>query len=161
MLRSIIFVAMPPTVSIERESGVTSIRIRSAAAPVVTRPPSLAPCTAAPSATHSSGLRLRDGSFPVRRRTFSCTAGIRVEPPTSSTIPSCAVETPASSSTLRTGISVRSTRLRVRSSNTARETSMSRCFGSPWIVVIKGRLIFTIVWEESVFFASSAASRTR
>ena len=61
-------------------------------------PPSLPPCTAAPSATHSSGFRLCEGSFPVILLTSSTTAGTRVEPPTNSTIPSSAAEIPASES---------------------------------------------------------------
>ena len=36
--------------------------------------------------------------------------------------------------------------------------SISRCFGSLRTVVINGRLMVVIIWEERAFFASSAAS---
>ena len=83
--RSIKCVATPPTVSIERVSGVTSISSRPSPGPVRATPPRRPACTAAPSATHSSGFSERDGSSPVIRMTLACTAGMRVEPPTSNT----------------------------------------------------------------------------
>ena len=43
VFRSMILVAIPPTVSMARDSGVTSIRIISAALPVVISPPSFPP----------------------------------------------------------------------------------------------------------------------
>ncbi len=142
VLRSISFVETPPTVSMERESGVTSIRIISAACvPATSAPESFPPCTAAPSATHSSGFKFRDGSFPVSFLTWSNTAGTRVEPPTSRTSPRSAAVIPASLSACCTGPEVRSTRSCTSSLNFARVNVISMCFGSPFTVVINGRLI--------------------
>ena len=78
---------------------------------------SVEPCTAAPAATHSSGLMDDEGSLPVSARTCACTAGMRVEPPTSSTCPSSDAAMPASMSACCTGPVVRSTRSRVMFSN--------------------------------------------
>ena len=78
---SIIFVNTPPKVSIPNESGVTSNNKISFTSPVNTPP-----CTAAPSATHSSGLIPLCGSFPKNFLISSCTAGILVEPPTKITL---------------------------------------------------------------------------
>ena len=162
VLRSIIFVATPPTVSIDNDNGVTSIRMISAACdPATNAPPSFPPCTAAPKATHSSGLRFLDGSFPVRRVTSSYTAGIRVDPPTRSTIPRSDAEIPASFNACCTGPLVRSTRSFVSSLNLARVSVISICFGSPFTVVINGRLMLVVEEEERTFFAFSASSRTR
>ena len=91
VFRSIILVATPPTVSMDSDSGATSIKITLCAAEATVMPlpaASLPPCKAAPIATHSSGLTLRAGVFPVSFLTISCTAGMRVLPPTSSTCPS-------------------------------------------------------------------------
>ena len=91
VLRSMILVATPPTVSMDSDSGVTSIRITSCAAEATVMPmpglpaASLPPCSAAPIATHSSGLSVLLAALPVSFFTISCTAGIRVLPPTSST----------------------------------------------------------------------------
>jgi len=60
-----------------KESGVTSRRMMS-----LTSPASTPPWIAAPKATTSSGLMPLWGSLPVSERTFSCTAGMRVMPPT-------------------------------------------------------------------------------
>jgi len=157
-----ILVATPPTVSMDRDKGVTSIRMISAACePATKAPPSFPPCTAAPKATHSSGLRFLDGSFPVRRVTSSYTAGIRVDPPTRSTIPRSDAAIPASESACCTGPLVRSTRSFVSSLNLARVNVISICFGSPFTVVINGRLMLVVEEEERTFFAFSASSRTR
>ncbi len=91
MLRSINFVNTPPIVSIPSESGVTSSNTTSFTSPVKTPP-----CTAAPIATTSSGFTPRCGSLAVSLRTASCTAGIRVEPPTKITWSISEVERPAS-----------------------------------------------------------------
>lgn len=56
----------------------------------------LPPWMEAPIATHSSGFRLLLGSCPVSCLTFSCTAGIRVEPPTRRTLDKSAEVSPAS-----------------------------------------------------------------
>ncbi len=51
----------------------------------LTSPPSTPAWMAAPTATTSSGLTPRCGSLPVSSLTFSCTAGMRVMPPTMTT----------------------------------------------------------------------------
>ena len=61
-------VATPPRVSMLSVSGVTSRRRTS---PAPASPASLPPCTAAPIATHSSGLRVFEGSLPVSFLTSS------------------------------------------------------------------------------------------
>ena len=101
LLRVMRGVATPPSVSMDSVSGVTSINTRPcAAAPVAPAsfppPCSRPPCTAAPMATHSSGFRVWLGSQPSSSRTCRSTAGIRVLPPTSSTLPSWLAESPAS-----------------------------------------------------------------
>ena len=63
---SITGVITPPIVSIPRVSGVTSKSKIS-----VTSPDKTAPCTAAPTATASSGLISFLGSFPKNSLTFS------------------------------------------------------------------------------------------
>ena len=152
---SISLVATPPMVSIDRDNGVTS---RSRISPAPASPASLPPWMEAPSATHSSGFRDLLGSLPVSILTFSCTAGIRVEPPTSSTWPISELVRPASFIAFCTGMAVFSTRSCVNSSNFALVRFMSKCFGPSAVAVMKGRLILVVVAEESSFFAFSAAS---
>ena len=126
--------------------------------PAPASPASLPPCTDAPSATHSSGFRDLLGSLPVSLFTSSCTAGIRVEPPTRSTWPRSAAVMPASESARLTGSAVLSTRSLVSSSNFALVRFISKCFGPSAVAVMNGRLIFVVVALESSFFAFSAAS---
>ena len=142
-------------VSMERERGVTS---RSRISPAPASPASLPPWIEAPSATHSSGFRLLLGSLPVNCLTLSCTAGIRVEPPTSNTWPKSALVIPASFIAFWTGIAVLSTSSCVSSSNLALVRFISKCFGPSAVAVMKGRLILVVVAEDSSFFAFSAAS---
>src|SRR2546428_7245713 len=75
VLRSISFVNTPPSVSIPSDSGVTSSNRTS-----LTSPPSTPPCTAAPTATTSSGFTPWCGSFRNRSRTIFWTLGVRVDP---------------------------------------------------------------------------------
>ena len=126
--------------------------------PAPASPASLPPCTEAPSATHSSGLRDLLGSLPVSLLTSSWTAGIRVDPPTRSTCPSSEAVIPASESARLTGSWVFSTRSLVSSSNLALVRFISKCFGPSAVAVMNGRLIFVVVALESSFFAFSAAS---
>ena len=72
-MRSTRRVATPPTVSMDRLSGVTSKSrmLLSAFTRPVDVPDSVAPWIAAPMATHSSGLMDADGSLPVSLRTWS------------------------------------------------------------------------------------------
>ena len=69
---SISLVAIPPSVSIESESGVTSRRRIS---PAPASPANLPPWIEAPIATHSSGLRVLLGSCPVNDLTLSVQQG--------------------------------------------------------------------------------------
>ena len=85
VLRGMSVVMTPPAVSSPSESGVTSMSSRSSpSSPMV--PSRIAACTVAPWATASSGLIPRQSSFPLKyARSISCTFGMRVEPPTSTT----------------------------------------------------------------------------
>ena len=77
---SMSLVNTPPRVSIPSDSGVTSSSRTS-----LTSPLSTPAWIAAPIATTSSGLTPLWPSLPNSLRTRSCTAGIRVIPPTSTT----------------------------------------------------------------------------
>ena len=66
-----------PRVSRPSVNGVTSSRTMSS-----TSPASTPAWMAAPMATASSGFTFRFGSLPKTCLTFSCTAGIRLMPPT-------------------------------------------------------------------------------
>ena len=82
VLRSISLVKMPPFVSTPSDSGVTSSNRMS-----FTSPFSTPACTAAPTATTSSGFTPLCGSLPpVSFLTSSWIIGIRVEPPTRITL---------------------------------------------------------------------------
>ncbi len=80
VLRSMSRCMTPPLVSMPSDSGVTSSNRTS-----FTSPLSTPAWTAAPMATTSSGLTPLWGSLPVRLCTRSWMAGMRVEPPTSTT----------------------------------------------------------------------------
>ena len=86
-------VITPPSVSMPSESGVTSSSSTS-----LTSPASTPPWIAAPTATTSSGLTPLCGSLPKSSFTVSCTCGMRVEPPTSTTSSICGGSRPASAS---------------------------------------------------------------
>ena len=105
VFRSIMRLNTSPMVSMPSDSGVTSSSRRPLTSPCKTPP-----CSAAPMATHSSGLMSLLGSLPVKRFTAACTAGMRVEPPTSSTRFKSAGLSPASFMAWRTGSMVASTR---------------------------------------------------
>ena len=153
VLRSISLVNTPPIVSMPRDSGVTSSSSRP-----LTSPPSTPPWIAAPTATHSSGLMPLKPSLPVSFLTSSCTAGIRVEPPTRRTLEISLAVRPASAIACLTGPAVASTRWAVSSLNFARVSVTSRCFGPVASAVIYGRLMFVEVTPDSSILAFSAAS---
>ena len=118
-------VITPPLVSMPSVSGVTSSSRTS-----LTSPASTPAWMAAPTATTSSGLTPRCGSLPVSSLTFSCTAGMRVMPPTRTTWSIFAAPLSlASSSAWRTGATTRSSRSAVSSLNFARVRRTSRCLG--------------------------------
>ena len=83
-LRRMIFDTTPPIVSMPSESGVTSSSSMSRLP--VTR---MSACTAAPSATTSSGFSSLCGVRPNSSPTGWRTSGMRVEPPTSTTSSIC------------------------------------------------------------------------
>ncbi len=82
-------------------------------------------------ATTSSGLTPLFASLPVRSRTRSVTAGIRVDPPTSTTWSMSETEVRASFTAWWKGPLQRSSRSAVSSWNRARVSFSSRCSG-PW-----------------------------
>ena len=102
VLRGIMTVITPPSVSTPRESGVTSSSTIS-----FTSPESTPAWTAAPRATTSSGLTPLWGSLPKNFLTVSSTSGMRVEPPTRTTSWMSAAVLFASASAFLTGVSVR------------------------------------------------------
>ncbi|MPN58710.1 hypothetical protein SDC9_206422 [bioreactor metagenome] len=124
VLRSMSLVMTPPMVSMPRDRGVTSSSSRPFTSP--TRTP---PWMAAPMATHSSGLMPLKPSLLVSFLTMSCTAGIRVEPPTSRTLDRSLGCRPASLMACFTGPLVASTSWAVSSLNLARVRVRSRCLG--------------------------------
>ena len=156
VLRSIRRVKMWPSVSRPRDRGVTSSSSTS-----LTSPPSTPAWMAAPMATHSSGLMPLKGSLPVTFLTASCTAGIRVEPPTRITLSTCAAVRPASRSAFCMGVMVFSTRSAVSSLNFARVRVISRCLGPVASAVMKGRLMLALITPDSSILAFSAASFRR
>ena len=89
VLRSMRRVNTPPSVSMPSDSGVTSSSSTS-----LTSPCSTPACTAAPMATTSSGLTPLCGSLPKNCLTSSCTFGMRVMPPTSTTSLICPAASP-------------------------------------------------------------------
>ena len=156
VLRVMSVVMTPPRVSMPSESGVTSSSSKS-----FTSPPSTPPCTAAPTATTSSGFTPLCGSRAKSSRTTCCTRGIRVEPPTSTTSLICSGFNPASSIACRQGPSVRCTRSSINCSSLARVSFSARCLGPAWSAVTKGRLISDSWSCESSTFDFSAASFSR
>ena len=118
------------------ESGVTSSSRRS-----LTSPASTPACTAAPTATTSSGLTPLCGSLPNSSLTICCTRGMRVEPPTSTTSSIFLRSTPASASACLVGPTVLCSRSSTSCSNFARVSFFTRCFGPVASAVMNGRLI--------------------
>ena len=109
---------MPPSVSMPSDSGVTSSSSMS-----VMPPARICACTAAPSATTSSGLSWLCGVLPKSSCTRRRTSGTRVEPPTSTTSSMSAGVRPASASACRHGPSVRATSGSMSRSSSARVIS--------------------------------------
>mmetsp|Transcript_32498 Transcript_32498/g.103215 ORF Transcript_32498/g.103215 Transcript_32498/m.103215 type:complete len:332 (-) Transcript_32498:120-1115(-) len=156
VLRGMSTVMMPPSVSMPSDSGFTSSSTMSR-----TSPRSTPPWMAAPMATTSSGFTPRFGFFAKNSSTLSCTMGMRVWPPTSSTSSTSPLSSLASRRQSRHGWIVRSTRSFTSASNLALVILMFRCFGPLASAVMNGR--FTSVWPSpsSSRFAFSEASRRR
>mmetsp|Transcript_7798 Transcript_7798/g.22142 ORF Transcript_7798/g.22142 Transcript_7798/m.22142 type:complete len:227 (+) Transcript_7798:359-1039(+) len=146
----------PPRVSMPKDRGVTSKSSTS-----FTSPRSTPPWIAAPMATTSSGFTPRDGSFPKKSCTLSCTLGMRVMPPTRMTSWISLVDRPASFTHFSHGDMVRCTRSSTMPSNWALVIFTFMCFGPEASAVMKGR--DTSVWfkPSSSRLAFSAASRMR
>ena len=120
-----------------------------------------AACTAAPTATTSSGFTPLCGSRAKRFFTTSCTFGIRVWPPTRMISCTSLAVAPASCIACRQGPSVRSTSSAVRASSLARVSVSTRCLGPLASAVMKGRLISVCTVDDSSTLAFSAASFSR
>ena len=145
----------PPRVSSPRDRGVTSRSTMSFNSP---SPDMMPACTAAPTATASSGLTLILGSFPKYSFTFFCTRGTLVDPPMRMTSSMSLLPSFASDMAFLHGSNVDSTRSYISFSKSALVISIFRCFGPEASAVTKGRLILVDVDVESSFFAFSAAS---
>mmetsp|Transcript_4003 Transcript_4003/g.12806 ORF Transcript_4003/g.12806 Transcript_4003/m.12806 type:complete len:446 (+) Transcript_4003:240-1577(+) len=156
VLRGMSRVKTPPSVSMPSDSGVTSSSRMS-----FTSPLSTPPWMAAPMATTSSGLTPLDGLRPKKASTASCTLGMRVMPPTSSTSLMSPLPTDASLRHLRHGSRVRSTRSSTMASNLARVTRTFMCLGPDASAVMNGRFTSVSFSPSSSRFAFSAASRSR
>mmetsp|Transcript_19968 Transcript_19968/g.48900 ORF Transcript_19968/g.48900 Transcript_19968/m.48900 type:complete len:215 (+) Transcript_19968:578-1222(+) len=124
VLRLMSRVKTPPSVSIPRESGVTSRRRMS-----FTSPRRTPPWMAAPLATTSSGLTPLFGCFPKKLSTVDWTFGIRVIPPTRRIASTSFFFNPASLRHASTGGMVLDTRESARRSKSDRLSLSVRCFG--------------------------------
>ncbi|ETV65926.1 hypothetical protein H257_17475 [Aphanomyces astaci] len=106
VLRLMILVMTPPTVSIPNDNGATSNNKMSCVVASFS-PPKIPPWTAAPYATASSGLMPREGSLPLKKSLINCwILGIRVDPPTSTISSTSFFFKPASFITFSTGLNV-------------------------------------------------------
>src|ERR1700687_3425495 len=153
---SISLVITPPSVSIPSDSGVTSSSSTS-----LTSPASTPPWIAAPTATGSPGVTSLRGSMPKKSRTYFCTSGIRVCPPTRMTSATSLASSPASLSAPRQGPMVRFTRSSTSDSSLARVSLTFRCFGPLASAVMYGRLTSVCWLEDNSILAFSAASFRR
>mmetsp|Transcript_1470 Transcript_1470/g.3970 ORF Transcript_1470/g.3970 Transcript_1470/m.3970 type:complete len:269 (-) Transcript_1470:936-1742(-) len=156
VFREIRRVKTPPSVSIPRESGVTSSSRIS-----LTSPLSTPAWMAAPIATASSGLTALLGSLPYTDRTISLTFGMRVMPPTSSTSSISPGFTPASLLAFSQGAFVLIRKSSTMLSSLDLVICRFKCFGPVWSAVMKGRLMSVCTLLESSILAVSAASRRR
>ncbi len=160
MLRSIILVMMPPSVSIPSDSGVTSSSSTSLTSPW--RTPAW---IAAPMATTSSGFTPVCGLEPKNSSTTSRTLGMRVMPPTRITSSISFFDTPASASAFLHGSSVRLIRSPTSCSSFERLIVSTRCSGvelpPSMRAVMKGRLTSVEAELDSSILAFSAASLRR
>ncbi len=127
------------------------------------RSPFMTPaCSAAPTATTSSGLTPLLGSLPpVSSVTTSDTAGMRVEPPTRTTWSMSFTEMPASRMTWWNGAFTRSSSDCVICWNCARVNLVSRWMGPFSLIERYCSEMLVLVADDSSFLACSAASRRR
>mmetsp|Transcript_47565 Transcript_47565/g.147232 ORF Transcript_47565/g.147232 Transcript_47565/m.147232 type:complete len:333 (+) Transcript_47565:315-1313(+) len=157
VFREMSTVDTPPRVSTPRDRGVTSSNTMS-----LTSPASTPACTAAPTATTSSGFTLWLGALPPASSfARAWIAGIRVEPPTSTTSLMSLALSLASFSACSTGVRQRSMRLAAICSNLALESVSSMCLGPVASAVMKGSETLASCTPESSTLAFSAASVRR
>ena len=155
MFLSIRCVAIPPIVSIESVSGVTSRRRIS---PAPASPASLPPWIDAPIATHSSGLIPLNGSLPVNLLTSSCTANQDGPKHFDMNLTRAKFDELTADLVDRTKVPVQ-TALEDAGLTAADLDKVLLVGGSTRIIaVMKGRLMFVVIADESSFFAFSAAS---
>ena len=115
-----------PSVSMPSDRGVTSTSSSACVADERT-PERMAPCTAAPYATASSGLMDLHSSLPPKNSdSMDCILGMRVEPPTSTTSSTSVGCTPPSRSTPLTVSRQRLKCAMLSSSNLARVSVSAR-----------------------------------
>mmetsp|Transcript_42832 Transcript_42832/g.119214 ORF Transcript_42832/g.119214 Transcript_42832/m.119214 type:complete len:354 (-) Transcript_42832:361-1422(-) len=157
VLRSITGEKTPPFVSTPSVRGVTSMSMMSWTSPAI-----MAACTAAPIATTSSGLMAEFmGLFAVNSLAMACTAGMREEPPTSTTSRTSLIFTPEPCRAIMTGPSSRSTMSRHSSSKCSRVKISSTCFGPSAPAATNGTEMRTSWSCERSIFARSLASVNR
>ena len=156
VLRGITFFITPPMVSRPKDREETSSSMMSCTSWVM-----MPACTAAPTATASSGLTAWLGSRPISDRTKSCTMGMRLPPPTSTTSSMSLGVRPASLRACLRGARNPLTRSPQRPSNCDRLRRVSMCLGPSGVAVIKGRLISVLATPDSSILAFSAASVSR
>ena len=156
VLASISLVITPPRVSIPIDSGVTSSNTTPLISSVNT-----APCTAAPTATTSSGFTPLEGALPKKSSTNFCTAGIREEPPTRITSSISELLKPASDIAFLHGSRQAWIKVWAKASNLARVKVLTKCLGTPPTGIMYGKLISVLVEEDNSILAFSAASFRR
>ncbi len=144
---------MPPSVSIPRESGVTSSNKTS-----FTSPASIPACIAAPIATHSIGSMPRSTFLPATSSTNFWTAGILVGPPTSIILSRSSFVNLASSMACSIDFLQRSMIGFTNDSSFALVSLCWKCFGPSFVAERKGRFMSVSSVVDSSIFAFSAAS---
>ena len=152
---SMSLVAMPPRVSMPRDSGVTSSSRTS-----LTSPERTAPWMAAPMETHSMGSMPRWILGPTMFSTKFWTMGILVGPPTMIILSMLSFFRPASFMAWMMEFLQRSTMGSTSSSSLARVMVCTRCLGPEASDVMNGRLTSVCMVVDSSIFAFSQASLT-
>ena len=125
-----------------------------------TSPESTPAWMAAPTATTSSGLTVRFGSFPKYFFTDSTIAGMRVWPPTMTISSICFGSSFASARHLRVGSSDRSISDATICSSLARESLMARCFGPVWSAAEKAKIELSSMLESEINLPFLTADQT-
>mmetsp|Transcript_21890 Transcript_21890/g.44850 ORF Transcript_21890/g.44850 Transcript_21890/m.44850 type:complete len:333 (-) Transcript_21890:924-1922(-) len=157
VLRLMSTVATPPRVSTPKERGETSRSTMSFTSPAKTPA-----CTAAPTATTSSGFTLWLGALPPASSWAKVwIEGMRVEPPTRTISLTSLALILASFKACSTGVLQRLMSSPAICSNLARERLDSMCLGPVASAVMKGKEILASCTPESSIFAFSAASVRR